>query len=166
MFKLRLAVLSVLFAAAVAAAQPPAAAPRCYRLTLSFQKLHDGKVTTHKEYVTLLTPGESLPAIRDDASFRASATDPAQLLRNNADVDFLAFRRLRNAVHVVLRISTETFNSDTPESLPKLPVQYTHQYLISPTVLLGKRTVVYQASDEMHHSKVLVELLIEPGDDL
>jgi hypothetical protein len=140
-------------------ARQPAHEP--LQITITFKRFHGGKVTTEKTYMLLATPGEELPAIRDDARFRASASDAKEYLDSNTDVDILGIKRSADSIYVALRISTHTFTMETPEELPKLPVAYTHQYILTPTVPIGKVTTVYSATDSIHNGKTEVQLLVQ-----
>ncbi len=135
-----------------------------FQITITFKRYHEGKITTDKTYTLLATTGERLPAIRDDARFRASATDAKETLDSNTDVDILDFKRLAESVFLALRISVQGFTDATREDLPKLPVAHTHQYLVSPTVPLGKTVIVYSAMDTMNDIKSEVQLLVQPID--
>lgn len=132
------------------------------QIMIAFKKSHGGKVTTDKIYTLVATTGETPPVIRDDARVRTNANDAKEFLDSNTDIDILEFRKLTNSVALVLKISTQTFTMDVIEGLPKLPIAHTHQYIITPTVPLGKLTTVYSAEDGIHDNKVEVQLLVQP----
>jgi hypothetical protein len=148
-----------------AKALEPARAMEPFRITVRFKKLHGAKVTTQKDYMVLATSGGILPLVRDDARYRTNPTEPREGLSSNTDMDILELRREGDRVYVALKISTQTFTLDAPEELLKLPVEHTHQYLISPTVVLGKLTTVYAATDSVHDIRVELQLLVERQED-
>ena len=63
-----------------------------------------------------------------------------------------------------LKFSMQTIGNDPPEYLPKLPTSGTHQYLVTPTVALGKHVVVYTANDVNNNITAEVQLLVEAFD--
>jgi hypothetical protein len=140
------------------------AAPEPFLITITFKRYHGGKVTTCKTYTLLATTGERLPAIRDDARYRAGASDAKEFLDSNTDVDILDFKKTADSVYLALRISTQSFTMDSPEDLPKWPVEHTHQYLITPTVPIGESTTIYLATDSIHDIKSEVQLLVQAFD--
>jgi hypothetical protein len=182
----RLAMIGFLLAAAAACAQPspagPAASPRVstdahkvprprhgtYEITIAFKRIFQDKTRTDKTYTLLATAGESLPAIRDDFRYRtdASCTAPAPAcsIEVGTDVDILSFQPRGDSIYVALKISMQTISKDAPDYLPKLPVTGTHQYLVTPTVPIGRRVTVYSAVDACCDRSVEVQLLIKPYD--
>jgi hypothetical protein len=183
-WSLRNPLLCFLLAAAVAgaqqrqpgAAQPAHAAmprtvahkarpsvPRSYRISIAFKRTYHGKLRSDKTYVLLATVCEILPAIRDDAHFRTDAAS-SSTIEGATDVDILALKPQGELITVALKISTQTIGTDAPDFLPKLPVAGTHQYLVSPTVPIGKRITVYSNIDALNNTTVEVELLIQPFD--
>jgi hypothetical protein len=155
---------------AAAAASPQATAhrsrpsvPRSYQISIAFKRCYHGRIRTDKTYTLLATVGENLPAIRDDAHFRTDAASNATI-EGATDVDILALKPQGRFITVALKISMQTIGVDTPEYLPKLPVAGTHQYLVTPTVPIGRRIVVYTSNDALNNTTVEVELLIQPFD--
>jgi hypothetical protein len=185
MLSVRIPLLCLLLAAAVASAQqlqpgtvqpahaaalPRAAAhkarpsvPQSYQISIAFKRNYHGKLRTDKTYTLLATVGEILPAIRDDAHFRTDAAS-SSTIEGATDVDILALKPQGKLITVALKISMQTIGVDTPEYLPKLPAAGTHQYLVTPTVLIGKRITVYSSTDALNNTTVEVELLIQPFD--
>ena len=153
-----------------AAASPQSAAykakpslPQSYQIAIAFKRTYHGKLRTDKTYTLLATVGEILPAIRDDARFRLDSAT-TNTIEGATDVDILALKPQGKLITVALKISTQTIGLDPPDFLPKLPVAGTHQYLVTPTVPIGKRIVVYSSNDALNSTTVEVELLIEPFD--
>ncbi len=186
LLSLRIPLLYFLLAAAVANAQqhstaepahtaatPQAAAhktrasvPQSYQISIAFKRSFHGKPRTDKTYILLATVGEILPAIRDDAHFRTdtACTATSSTIEGATDVDILTLKPQGKLITVALKISTQTIGLDPPDFLPKLPVAGTHQYLVTPTVLIGKRVTVYTNMDALNQTSVEVELLIQPFD--
>jgi hypothetical protein len=184
MFRPRLAILCFLLVATVAGAQTSpsgsAASSRIsgnahkvarsqhgtYEITIAFKRTYHGKLRTDKTYTLLATTGDLLPAIRDDARFRtdASCTDPTCTIEGATDVDILRLQPRGDAIYIALKISTQTIGMDEYDFLPKLPVAGTHQYLVTPTVPIGRRIIVYSALDANNNTSVEVSLLIKPFD--
>lgn len=166
-----IAVLALM--AATSAAQSPAprkSAPahssRTYEINIEFRRIYHGKLRTDKTYTLLATAGETLPALRDDARFRTDATldDAAHTIEGATDVDILSLKPQGRTICLGLKISMKTHGNDVPEYLPKLPEQGTHQYLITPTIPLGKQLTVYRSSDATANTSVEVQLLVKPFD--
>jgi len=130
-------------------------------IAIQFKRIFKGKLAACKTYTLEATTNEDLPALRDDSSFRASATDPKEILESNTDVDILALRREAGSVFISLRISTQTFGTDVPESLPKLPAVGVHKYVLTPTVPLGKMVTVYASDDRLHDTRVEVQVRVQ-----
>jgi hypothetical protein len=139
-------------------ARPAAHEP--LEINLQFKRIFKGKLTTCKTYTLEATTNEDLPALRDDTHYRASATDSKEILDSDTDVDILALRREAESVFIALRISTQTFGTDVPESLPKLPAVGIHKYVLTPTVQLGKMVTVYASDDRLHDTRVEVEVQV------
>jgi hypothetical protein len=144
------------------AVRQPAHEP--FQITITFKRFHDGKVTTDRTYTLLATTGERLPAIRDDSRYRVSASDAKEHMDNDTDIDILDFKKSAEFIYLALRISTQTFTMPSPEEQQKWPVAHTHQYLVSPTVPVGKTVTVYSATDSIHDIQVEVQLLVQPFD--
>jgi hypothetical protein len=184
MFRPRLVFFCFLLAATAAGAQTspsgPAASSRVskevhkaarsqhgtYEITIAFKRTYRGKLRTDKTYTLLATTGDLLPAIRDDSRFRtdASCTDQACTIEGATDVDILRLQPRGDAIYIALKISTQTIGMDEYDFLPKLPVAGTHQYLVTPTMPIGRRIIVYSALDANNNTSVEVSLLIEPFD--
>jgi hypothetical protein len=145
--------------AATHKARPAAHEP--LEINLQFKRIYKGKLATCKTYTLEATTNEDLPALRDDTNFRASATDPNAILESNTDVDILALRREAESVFIALRISTQTFGTDVPESLPKLPAVGIHKYVLTPTVPLGKMVTVFASDDRLHDTRVEVQVRVQ-----
>lgn len=152
--------------APAAAAPRHATRPTTYRIVIFFTRAYHGKPRADRSYTLLATVGETLPAIRDDVRYRTDehCTDPLCVVTGATDVDLLSLKPHGRLVTVGLRFSLQTIGNDTPDFLPKLAASGTHQYLVSPTVAVGKRTVVYQATDTHNATDAEVQLLIEPFD--
>ena len=183
--RLHLAVRCLLLAAAVANAQQPQPAtvhpahaaaspqkaarkaqplvPQSYQISIAFKRIYHGKLRTDKTYTLLATVGETLPAIRDDAHYRTDAAS-SNTIEGATDVDILTLKPQGKLITVALKISMRTIGVDPPDFLPKLPVAGTHQYLVTPTVPIGKRITVYSSTDAINTTTVEVELLIQPFD--
>jgi hypothetical protein len=144
------------------AARQPAHEP--FQITITFKRFHDGKVTTDRTYTMLATTGERLPAVRDDSRYRVSASDEKEHLDSDTDIDILDFKKSAESIYLSLRISTQTFTMPSPDEQQKWPVAHTHQYLVSPTVPVGKTVTVYSATDSIHDIQVEVQLLVQPFD--
>jgi len=140
--------------------------PQSYQISIAFKRIYHGKLRTDKTYTLLATVGEMLPAIRDDAHYRtdAACTASSSTIEGATDVDILTLKPQGKLITVALKISTQTMGVDTPDYLPKLPVAGTHQYLVTPTVPIGRRITVYSSTDTLNNTKVEVELLIQPFD--
>lgn len=153
------------------AATPPQASahkarpsvPQSYQLSIDFRRNYHGKARTEKTYTLLATVGEILPAIRDDVHYRMDAAS-SSTIEGATDVDILTLKPQGQLITIALRISTQTIGIDTPDFLPKLPTAGTHQYLVSPTVPIGKRITVYSSNDAFNNTTVEVNLLIQPFD--
>jgi hypothetical protein len=131
------------------------------QITIIFRRYRDEKRVTDRSYTLLATTGEVLPAIRDDERYRASMSDDKNFLDHNIDVDILGLKRSGESIYVALRISTQNFALDVPGGPPKLPViADTHQYLITPTIPIGKLVTVYTASQPLRSQEV--QLLVQP----
>jgi hypothetical protein len=136
-----------------------------FQITILFKRYRDEKRVTDRSYTLLATTGEVMPAMRDDERYRASLSDDKAFLDHNIDVDILGFKRSGDLIYVALRISTQNFALDSPEGLPKLPVVAdTHQYLVTPTIPIGKLITVYAASQPLNKHKEEVQLLVQPFD--
>jgi hypothetical protein len=140
-------------------ARQPAHEP--LQITINFKRVFRGKLSSDKTYTLAATTNETLPAIRDDARFHASASDEKDYLESNTDVDILALKRSGGSIYLALRISTQTFGMDVPEGLPKLPGVGIHQYILTPTVSIGKQVTVYSSTDALHKTTVEVQLLVQ-----
>ncbi|MGA9672970.1 MAG: hypothetical protein WBQ94_27380 [Terracidiphilus sp.] len=184
----RIPLFCLLFAGAVAGAQPPRpsttqparaaastqgtahkaqlAVPESFQISIAFKRTHHGKPVTDRTYLLLATFGEVLPAIRDDEYYRtdAACTAESSTLEHATDVDILTFKPRGKFITIALKISTRYFGLDPPSYLPKLPSTSTHQYLITPTVPIGKRVTVYSNSNVFNDTTVEVKLLIQPFD--
>ncbi|WP_420239369.1 hypothetical protein ACOBR2_07290 [Telmatobacter bradus] len=171
-----IALAALLFAATLAMAQTPTgkvAAPHphthitpTYEITIHFKRIYHGKPHADKSYTLLATVGEALPAIRDDARFRTDTTvdDATHTIEGATDVDILSLKSRGKSICVGLKISMKTLGIDAPVFLPKLPEQGTHQYLITPTIPLGKQITVYHSYDALANTTVEVQLMITPFD--
>jgi hypothetical protein len=140
-------------------ARQPAHEP--LQITINFKRVYRGKLSSDKTYTLAATTNETLPAIRDDSRYHASASDEKEYLDGNTDVDILALKRSGGSIYMALKISTQTFGMDVPEELPKLPVVGIHQYILTPTVPIGKRVTVYSSTDAIHNTTVEVQLLVQ-----
>jgi hypothetical protein len=174
---LRILFLCVLLAAANAGAQKPLPAratahsarhsiPESYQFTITFKRSFHDKPRDSRTYTLLASVGEILPAIRDDGYYRTDATckDSNCIIEGGTDVDILSLKPRGKFITVALKISTHTYSNDPPDFLPKLPVTFIHQYLVTPTVPIGKRTTIYSSIDDLKNNTVDVELLIQPCD--
>jgi hypothetical protein len=131
------------------------------QITINFRRVFHGKLASDKTYTLAATTNETLPAIRDDSRFHASASDEKEYLESNTDVDILALKRAGKSIYMALRISTQSFGMDVPEGLPKLPGIGIHQYILTPTVPIGKQIKVYSSTDAIHNTTVEVQLLVQ-----
>lgn len=130
-----------------------------YEITIIFRRYSNGKRVTDRSYTLLATPGEILPAMRDDDHFRPSLTDNADYVDHNIDVDILGLRRRGELMYVALKISTQNFDLDDPQGPAKLPVETaTHQYLVTPTIPIGKLVTVYSATQPLRRQEVQLEV--------
>lgn len=148
--------------AAAPAAKAHAAAHEPFEITLQFLRTHHGETASDKTYVLLATSGETLPAIRDDAKFRTNPDDADEVVTGKTDVDILALRRSRGQIFIGLRISTETIGTGRIGSLPRLPVTGTHQYVIAPTIPLGRFVTVYRFTDARYDDSTNVRVKVSP----
>jgi hypothetical protein len=130
-----------------------------FEITIIFRRYANGKRVTDRSYTLLATPGEILPAMRDDDRFRPSLTDNTDYVDHNIDVDILGLRKRGDLMYVALRISTQNFELDDPQGPPKLPVATTtHQYLVTPTIPIGKLVTVYSATQPQRSQEVQLEV--------
>jgi hypothetical protein len=130
-----------------------------YEIDIIFRRYSNGKRVTDRSYTLLATPGEILPAMRDDDHFRTSLADSADYVDHNIDVDILGLRRRGELMYVALKISTQNFDLDDPQGPPKLPVATTtHQYLVTPTIPIGKLVTVYAATQPGRSQEVQLEV--------
>jgi hypothetical protein len=131
------------------------------QITIIFRRFRDEQRVTDRSYTLVATTGEVLPAIRDDQRYRVSLSDDKDFVDHNIDVDILGLKRSGESIYVALRISTQNFALDVPGGPPKLPVVVdTHQYLITPTIPIGKLVTVYTASQPLRSQEV--QLLVQP----
>lgn len=147
---------------------PPAAeksrpvAHEAFEITIIFRRYQRDKLVTDRSYTLLATTGEVMPAMRDDEHYRQSlaGNDGANgAVDHNIDVDILSLRREGGSVFVALRISTENFDIGDPLGTAKLPVETTtHQYLVTPTIPIGKLVTVYAAKQPMRNQEVQLEV--------
>jgi hypothetical protein len=136
-----------------------------FQITILFKRYRDEKRVTDRSYTLLATTGEVMPAMRDDERYRTSLSDDKDYLDHNIDVDILGFKRSGDSIYVALRISTQNFVLDYPNGPPQLPVVAdTHQYLVTPTIPIGKLITVYAASQPLNKHKEEVQLLVQPFD--
>jgi hypothetical protein len=136
-----------------------------FQITILFKRYRDEKRVTDRSYTLLATTGEVMPAMRDDERYRASLSDDKEFLDHNIDVDILGLRRSGSLVFVALRISTQNFALDNPILSGKLPVVAdTNQYLVTPTIPIGKLITVYAASQSLDKHREEVQLLVQPFD--
>ena len=134
-----------------------------FEITIIFRRYLNDRRVTDRSYMLLATTGEALPAMRDDDRFRPSLTDTGSHVDHNIDVDILGLRRVGQSVYVALRISTQNFELDDPQAPAKLPVvTATHQYMVTPTIPMGKLVTVYMAEQPLHSHKDEVQLEIKP----
>ena len=130
-----------------------------YEITILFRRYQNDKRVTDRSYTLLATPGEILPAMRDDDRFRPSLTDNTSYLDHNIDVDILGLRRTGERMYVALKISTQNFEMDDPQGPLKLPVATTtHQYLVTPTIPIGKLVTVYSATQPLRSQELQLEV--------
>jgi hypothetical protein len=130
-----------------------------FEITIIFRRYFDNKRVTDRSYTLLATPGEILPAMRDDDRYRPSLTDNTNYVDHNIDVDILGLRRRGELMYVALKISTQNFELDDPQGPAKLPVMTTtHQYLVTPTIPIGKLVTVYLATQPLRSQEVEVEV--------
>lgn len=130
-----------------------------FEITIVFRRYTNGKRVTDRSYTLLATPGDILPAMRDDDRYRPSLTDTTGYVDHNIDVDILGLRKRGELMYVALRISTENFELDDPQGSPKLPVATTtHQYLVTPTIPIGKLVTVYSATQPQRSQEVQLEV--------
>ena len=143
-----------------------ASTPQSYRITISFKRTFHGKIRTDRTYSLLATVGEMLPAIRDDAKLRTdtACSENSSTIGGGTDVDMLTLKPHGSLITVALKISMQTIGLDAPDYLPKLPVAGIHQYLVTPTIPIGRRVTVYTSSDAPNNTPVEVQLLVEPFD--
>ena len=141
------------------------------QITIDFRVYQDDERATDRSYTLAVTTGEIMPAIRDDLRVHASPTDTMrfngpqsdQYLDHNIDVDILDIRRSGSSIFVALRISTKYYSLHGPKGPPSYPIATdTHQYLITPTIPVGKLVTVYAATQVNHHEKEEVQLLVQP----
>jgi hypothetical protein len=136
-----------------------------FQITILFKRYRDEKRLADMSYTLLATTGEVMPAMRDDQRHRASLSDDKEFLDRNIDVDILGLRRYGDSIYVALRISTQAFSLDDSIFSPKLPVAaYTSQYLVTPTIPIGKLITVYAASQMQKKYREEVQLLVQPFD--
>ena len=136
-----------------------------FHITILFKRYRDEKRVTDRSYTLLATTGEVMPAMRDDERYRAGLSDDKDFLDHNIDVDILGFRRSGDLIYVALRISTKNFALDNTIGSAKLPVVAdTHQYLVTPTIPIGKLITVYSASQPLNKHKEEVQLLVQTFD--
>jgi len=143
------------------------------QITINFTVYQGERRVTDRSYTLAVTTGEMMPAIRDDLRVHASYADglrsagpPSdQYLDHDIDVDILDIRRSGSSIFVALRISTKYYSLDGPKGPPSYPiVTDTHQYLITPTIPLGKLVTVYAATQVNNREKEEVQLQVKPFD--
>jgi hypothetical protein len=169
-----IALAALLFAATLAMAQstpslpvhPHRPTPSTYEIVIHFTRIYHGKLHTDRSFTLLATVGEALPAIRDDARFRTDAAidDEAHSIDGAIDVDILSLKPHNKSICIGLKISMKTLGNNAPDFLPHLPEQGTHQYLITPTIPLGKQIMVYRSDGALEHTSVEVQLQVNPFD--
>jgi hypothetical protein len=143
------------------------------QITINFRVYQDEKRVTDRSYTLAMTTGEMMPVIRDDLRVHASPNDAArsagapsdQYLDHDIDVDILDLQRSGNSIFVGLRISTKYYSLDGPKGPPSYPiVTDTHQYLLTPTIPIGKLVTVYAATQVNNRRREEVQLLVRPFD--
>jgi hypothetical protein len=140
-------------------AKAPEADRESYEITIIFRRYQGEKRVTDRSYTLLATPGAILPAMRDDDRFRTSLSENADYVDHNIDVDILGLRRTGESIYVALKISTQNFDLDDPQGPAKLPVATTtHQYLVTPTIPIGRLVTVYAATQPLRRQEVQLEV--------
>lgn len=140
-------------------ARAPETDRQSYEINILFRRYQGEKRVTDRSYTLLATPGELLPAMRDDDRFKTGLTDNANYVDHNIDVDILGLRRMGQSMYVALKISTQNFELDDPQGPAKLPVATTtHQYLVTPTIPIGKLVTVYAATQPGRSQEVQLEV--------
>jgi len=143
------------------------------QITIHFRVFQSEKAVTDRIYTLAVTTGEMMPVIRDDLRVHSSPNDAArsagapsdQYLDHDIDVDILDIQRSGNSIFVGLRISTKYYSLDGPKGPPSYPiVTDTHQYLITPTIPIGKLVTVYAATQVNNRRREEVQLLVQPFD--
>jgi hypothetical protein len=143
------------------------------QITINFRVYQDDRPVTDRSYTLAVTTGEMMPVIRDDLRIHASPNDAARLagapsdqyLDHDIDVDILDIQRWGNSIFLGLRISTKYYSLDGPKGPPSYPiVTDTHQYLITPTIPMGKLVSVYAATQVNNRRREEVQLLVQPFD--
>jgi len=130
-----------------------------FEITIVFRRYQNDKRVTDRSYTLLATTGEVMPAMRDDEHFRTSLANNDGAVDHNIDVDILSLRREGDSVFVALRISTQNFDVDDPLGIAKLPIETsTHQYLVTPTIPIGKLVTVYAATQPGRNQEVQLEV--------
>jgi hypothetical protein len=139
------------------------AQPASYRISINFRRCRHGRPCAERTYMLLATVGESLPALRDDLYYRTDADCKTSdcTVEGATDLDVLALKAHGKLVTLALKFSLHTMGNDVPDFLPKLPMYGTHQYLVTPTVAVGKRALIYAANDPSNKNLTEVQLLIE-----
>jgi hypothetical protein len=143
------------------------------QITINFRVYEDEKRVTDRSYTLAVTTGEIMPVIRDDRRVHATPSDAArsavapsdQYLDHDIDVDILDIQRTGNSIFVGLRISTKYYSLNGPKGPPSYPIiTDTHQYLITPTIPIGKLITVYAATQVNNREREEVQLLVQPFD--
>jgi hypothetical protein len=136
-----------------------------YRITINFKTTDGAKTTTKKIYTLLATTDQSLPSIRDDNNvpFKTGSNNYQYYLLKT-DVDIRRFKKVDKSVYLSLSINTVNVTNDDAAQAQNLTTTHNHEYVLSPTLPIGKLTTVYTAVDAINETKVEIEVLVEPLD--
>lgn len=136
-----------------------------FQITIIFRRYFNDKRVTDRSYTLLATTGETLPAIRDDLHYRADLADNKGALNLDIDVDVLGLRRAGTSIYVALRVSTLGFELDDHQGPAKLPIVVaTHQFLVTPTIPIGRLVTVYSATQVLIAHRDEIQLEVQPFD--
>jgi len=155
---------------AAPAEKTPEAPHEPYRITINFKTTDGAKTTTKKSYTLLATTDQASPSVRDRLrvpyKIGSGTSSQYQYFDLKTDADIRRFKKVDKSVYLTLSIDTSDIAIAPTAQDPNLPRTTTHnnEYVLSPTLTIGKLTTVYSAVDAINESKVEIEVLVEPLD--
>lgn len=134
-----------------------------YRITITFKTTDGGKTTTQRNYTLVSTTGYGEASVRDESQIYVKSPDGFNIRAIHTNVDMRNFNKSQDEVYFTLSIDTTTLaGGPTVEDPSARAITHNNRYAVSPTLAIGKRTVVYSAVDAVNDTKVDVEVLVEP----